>query len=99
MSHELPSLIRDEWWVGLDVNISDVMEDGDASSVPESVEVSEGEGGYENVEKQEDEDLSGMGTELEEDSGVEQQGGNGQELSELEDPTKQVPYFVLSSPI
>lgn len=70
--------------------MSEVMEDGEASSMPESVEVSEGEGSYQNAEKQEDENLSRMGTDLEEDPTVEQQGAGGEKLSEPEDPTLQV---------
>ena len=69
--------------------MSELMEDGEDSSMPESVEVSEGEGSY-----QEDKNVSRMGTDPEEDSSVEQQIADGDMLSEREDPAIQVLGFL-----
>ena len=90
MSRDVPSLIREESWVGVDVNMPEVMEGGEASSMPKSVEVSDGEGNDQNPEKQEDGDLSGISADPEADPSVEQQDDTGEKLSEPEDPAIQV---------
>lgn len=80
----------------MDVNIVELMEKGEASSMPDSAEVSEGEGIDQNADELEDEDSRSMGADLQENTGIEQQLASGEKVSEPEDSTIQVVQFLSS---
>jgi len=100
MITDLPWSEQNRKWVGMDVNIVQGMEEGEATSMPDTGEVSEEEGIYQNVDKQEDENPS-TGADLQENTGIEQQLTGGDKLSEPEDSVVQVvqyyPPFSFSS--
>lgn len=75
----------------MDVN----MDEGEASSMPDTAEVSEGEGIYQNADEQEDENSRSMNPDFEEDTGIEQQLAGGEKLKP-DDSVMQVVQFLSS---
>lgn len=84
---------RNRTWVGMDVNVVESMEEGEASSMPDTAEGSEGENIDQNADKQENENSRSMGADLQENSGIEQPLASGERLPGPEDSTGQV--FIL----